>query len=327
MIKEIPTGKIFTINGEKGYLEALSIGDYGKSRNIKADFLGFHNKINGVCDGNIKPLSEKWVITISTQYGCIQKCKFCDVPKVKFKGNATMKDMLKQIDKAILLNPDTKYTDRLNLHFARMGEPSFNSNVIDIAKAIYFDKVYFYKKHGLRIETIHPVVSTCMPNSNRNLEEFLYSWCYTKNKIYNGQAGLQISLNSTDNNQRNYLFNKGSLEIEKISRICDTLPDPIGRKYCLNFAVTQDTMIDAKLLSKMFNSENFMCKITPIHNCLACKSNSIKTKNGYTSYAPYENFENDLKENGFDVLVFVPSFEEENNFVTCGNLCLSEEDI
>lgn len=42
----------------------------------------------------------------------------------------------------------------------------------------------------------------------------------------------------------------------------------------------------------------------------------------YTSYLPYKKPEEDLKQAGFDVLVFVPSFDEENGLVTCGNAIL-----
>ena len=37
---QVPTGNICIVQGEKGKLEFLSIGDYGKQANIKADFLG-----------------------------------------------------------------------------------------------------------------------------------------------------------------------------------------------------------------------------------------------------------------------------------------------
>ena len=36
----VPTGEIYTAIGEKGMLEFLTVGDYGKNANIKADFLG-----------------------------------------------------------------------------------------------------------------------------------------------------------------------------------------------------------------------------------------------------------------------------------------------
>lgn len=74
---KIPTGYLFTSVGSKGELETLSIGDYGKKYNVKADFLGFREEINGVPDTYCMPLSEKWVITVSTQYGCHMKCTFC----------------------------------------------------------------------------------------------------------------------------------------------------------------------------------------------------------------------------------------------------------
>ena len=65
-----------------------------------------------------------------------------------------------------------------------------------------------------------------------------------------------------------------------------------------------------------------MCKITPIHNNNACRENGIETIDGYDSYKPYAKPENDLKAAGFDVLVFVPSMDEEDGLVTCGNAVL-----
>lgn len=67
----VPTGEIYTAIGEKGMLEFLTVGDYGKNANIKADFLGITRDLNGVPNGEPMPLTEKWVITISTQYGLL----------------------------------------------------------------------------------------------------------------------------------------------------------------------------------------------------------------------------------------------------------------
>ena len=53
---KVPTGNICIANGEKGKLEFLSIGDYGKEKNLKADFLGLKDEINGVPHGDILPL-------------------------------------------------------------------------------------------------------------------------------------------------------------------------------------------------------------------------------------------------------------------------------
>jgi len=37
---KVPTGNILIVKGEEGKLECLSIGDYGKEANVKADFMG-----------------------------------------------------------------------------------------------------------------------------------------------------------------------------------------------------------------------------------------------------------------------------------------------
>ncbi len=35
----VPTGEIYVAKGERGLIEFLTVGDYGKDANIKADFL------------------------------------------------------------------------------------------------------------------------------------------------------------------------------------------------------------------------------------------------------------------------------------------------
>ena len=60
----LPTGFLIVDDYAKGKLETLSIGDYGKHKNIKADFLGYTRELNGVENGEIMPLQEKWVITL-----------------------------------------------------------------------------------------------------------------------------------------------------------------------------------------------------------------------------------------------------------------------
>ena len=89
---------------------------------------------------------------------------------------------------------------------------------------------------------------------------------------------MQFSINSTDNTQRNVMFNNMSLSLEEISEISKQLPTPVGRKYTLNFAVTKDTILNAKRLSELFDKSKFIVKITPIH-----ETNNAK-ENGYRSY-------------------------------------------
>lgn len=323
----IPTGYLFTDTYSKGELETLSIGDYGKHKNIKADFLGFTDEINGVPNEYCLPLSEKWVITLSTQYGCPMKCIFCDIPNINYKGNVSFEDLKKQFYNAISLFPKVKYTDRLNIHFARMGEPIFNEEVFEFTLWLYNNKEQIHKDVGLRIEVIHPVLTTSLPKSVKNLERKLLEWCHIKNNIYNGQAGLQFSINSTSEEQRGEMFRGKQIHLEDLSNIAKHLPPPIGRKYCLNFAYSTDFIVDAKRVKELFSPSKFMCKITPIHNNNACRENNIETVGGYESWQPYKKVEEELKAEGFDVLVFIPSMDEEDGLVTCGNLILGNGKI
>src|SRR3972149_7091401 len=98
---QVPTGDILIVDTDKGQLEMLSLGDYGKNHNLKADFLGLDRELTKVKHTDLLPLEEKWVITISTQYSCNSMCNFCDVPKVKSANrrdiNATFNDLIQQV--------------------------------------------------------------------------------------------------------------------------------------------------------------------------------------------------------------------------------------
>lgn len=317
---KVPTGHICIGIGERGKpLEFLSLGDYGKEKNIKADFMGLTKEINGVAHDELLPLSEKWVVTISSQYGCSMNCKFCDVPKVGRGVNATWKDMVNQVKEAIALHPEINYTKRLNLHFARMGEPTFNEDVLNAAASLYST---FKVGMGWGF---HPVVSTMMPRKNRFLKNFLASWLYTKRLAFNGEAGLQLSLNTTDENARQYMFSGNALSLQDISILMKEIIQDfpiIGRKIALNFALS-NCPVDANRLRDLFNPEDFMCKITPIHQTTSCEENNIRTDGGYQHFTPYKEVEENLKDAGFDVIVFVPSLEEDLGLITCGNAILS----
>lgn len=321
-VHAIPTGYLFTGNYSRGKLETLSIGDYGKSHNVKADFLGYTREIEGVPSTHCMPLSEKWVVTVSTQYGCPMKCSFCDVPNIEFAGNATIDDLRSQLLNAISLFPEVKYTERLNLHYARMGDPIFNHGVIKFSSWLANHKEELQDMSGVRIEVIHPVLTTSLPRKFKPLKDRILEWCHIKNQCYRGQAGLQFSINSTSESQRDSMFRGEQITLDSLSRIADDMPPPLSRKYCLNFAYSTDFEIDASKLSDLFDNQKFMVKITPIHNNNACRENGIATIGGYDSWRPYSKPERDLKNRGWDVLVFVPSVDEEDGLVTCGNAIL-----
>lgn len=309
------TGKIYVDRGRK--LEFLTVGDYGKENNIKADFLGLHKEIHGVQHHDVD-LSQKWVATISTQKGCPMRCQFCDCPKFGFHGNVSRDELAYEVE-TILQNEVVKATDRFNVHFARMGEPTWNKDVLAFTRDDLRPLVSKY----ITAKTIHPVVSTMLPRANSNLEQFLHEWCWIKNEAYQGEAGLQFSINSTDNEQRWSQFNGMSLDLDEISVLAKRLPKPVGRKYTLNFAVTGETILDAGRLSELFDKDDFIVKITPIHKTAAAVKNGFNVTTEYTDYNVYRQFEEPLMSSGWDVIVFVPSEEEDSDRITCGNALIA----
>ena len=310
---QVPTGDIMVVQGSKGKLEIISVGDYGKDVNLKCDAMGLERNPEQVKHTKMLSLEEKWVITISTQYGCSMNCVFCDVPLVGSGINATENDLIKQVLAGLKIHPDVTFSKRLNVHFARMGEPTWNPNVLDAAK--------WLKTHIDPEYKVHPVVSTMMPKKNQWLKTFIHNWMRIKNRLYKGNAGLQLSINSTNEIEREKMFAGNACNLFDIYKIMDGVV-PIGRKITLNFAIA-DYEINPDVLLQYFDPDYYIIKLTPMHKTEGAIKNGIETKGDYTTYYPYEKYEDDLKKAGYDVIVFIASEYEDLGMITCGNAILS----
>ena len=303
---KVPTGDILVLDGQSGPIEMVCLGDYGKEINLNQD-----KKVDGSYP--FLPLTEKMVITISTQAGCSMGCKFCDVLYVGKGINCTLNDLQQQVLTGLHLHPEVTYSNRLNVHYARMGEPTWNPNVLDHAK--------WMKEHVDPEYNVHPVVSTMMPKGNVWLKTFIHAWIRIKNRVYSGNAGLQVSLNGTDEIERNIMFNNNALSIPDIAKIFDG-SIPFGRKFTLNFPVA-NWEIDPDILLRYFNPEHFLCKLTPVHKTACAEKNEIKTGGDYTTSQPYHEVAENLRKAGYEVLVFVASEDEDLGMITCGNAILA----
>jgi 23S rRNA (adenine2503-C2)-methyltransferase len=303
---DVPTGSIMVVQGANGQLEMLSLGDYGKDVNL--------NQGKVVPDGlPLLPLAEKWVVTISTQYGCSMGCEFCDVPMVGPGKNATFHDLTGQILTALTLPGVPDHTKRLNIHFARMGEPTWNPAVLDCGKWI--------AEHLGDAYTPHPVVSTMMPSKNQWLKTFVHTWMRLKNRVYRGNAGLQLSINSTDDAERARMFSGNACTLEEIAEIMRGII-PVGRKITLNFAVAGYT-VDCERLARLFSPELYIVKLTPMHKTQTAADFKIRTEGDYTTPEPYQDLEARFQSAGYETLVFIASHDEDAGRVTCGNAILS----
>lgn len=316
-ITETHTGKIVTDTDLT--LEYLYVGDYGKENNIKASFLGYDKRIDKVEHKSVD-ITDKLVVTVSSQKGCPMNCNFCDCPKLGFKGNATLPELITEIMSGIALS-GIKHGQRLNVHYARMGEPTFNPNVITSAE--FIAQMLMSENSDVTFDTYHPVVSTMMPKSNKNLKEFLHKWV-TTGFVYGGEDGfgLQFSINTLNENDRNEMFRNRSLSLQEISDIIKELPYPKKRKYTLNFAVTSKSNLDVDLMNKYFDKEKCIVKMTPIHETVEAVDEGYEIVHDFDVY---EQFEQPLVNDGWDVIVFVPSKEEDEDRITCGNSLIALE--
>lgn len=305
-ITETRTGNIIS-DTDLG-LEYIFVGDYGKENNIKASFLGYDKRIDKVDHRDVK-LEDKLVVTVSSQKGCPMKCNFCDCPKLGFHGNVNRWELVSEISTAISLS-GIKYGKRLNVHFARMGEPSFNMDVIYAAKIIGQIVMDTFEEY-------HPVVSTMCPKNNKNFEKFISAWVeLMRASDWNGGAGLQFSINTLDEKERDNMFRGMSMSLAEIGEVIDKLPMPVGRKYTLNFAVTSKSNLDVALMNKYFDKNKCIVKITPIHETVEAVDTGYEIVHDFDVY---EQFEQPLVDDGWDVIVFVPSKEEDEDRITCGN--------
>lgn len=312
------TGKI--VSDTDLCLEYLYVGDYGKENNIKADFLGYTKRIDKV-ENKPVDITDKLVVTVSSQKGCPMNCNFCDCPKLGFHGNASTIELVSEITTGIALS-GIKHGERLNVHYARMGEPTFNPNVIKSAEIIF--QIIKDSNADISFNTYHPVVSTMMPKANKTLKSFLHRWVDT-GFIYGGEDGfgLQFSINTLDEEERNKMFRNKSLSLQEISDIIKSLPMPKKRKYILNFAVTSKCNLDVDLMSKYFNKDKCIVKITPIHETVEAVNEGYEI---VKDFDVYEKFEQPLVKDGWDVIVFVPSKEEDADRITCGNSLIAIAD-
>ena len=308
------TGKIVTDTDFE--LEYLYVGDYGKENNIKASFLGYDKRIEMVEHKEVD-ITDKLVVTVSSQKGCPMKCNFCDCPKLGFRGNASLPELVTEIMTGIALS-GIKHGKRLNVHFARMGEPTFNRSVITAANIV---ALTINGSGDVSFDEYHPVVSTMMPKSNKKLKTFLSDWVKF-GYVHGGEDGygLQFSINTLDEEKRNAMFRNMSLPLKDIGAIIDELPMPKKRKYTLNFAVTSESNLDVDFMNKYFDKDKCIVKITPIHKTVEAMNEGYEI---VTDFDVYEKFEQPLVNAGWDVIVFIPSKEEDEDRITRGNALIA----
>ncbi len=253
------------------------------------------------------PREKKWVLIISTMYGCPIGCLMCDAGEY-FHGKVSKEEMLEEIDYMVKSRyPDGKVlVEKFKVQFARMGEPALNENVLEVLEELPKK----YEAPGLM-----PCISTVAP---KNSEEFFNRLITIKDHLYSkGKFQLQFSIHSTNEEERNKWISSKIWNLSEIASYGEKWFKEGDRKITLNFAVADDSLIDPEIVRKHFNPDKYWIKLTPINPTNKAVKNEIKS--GITE----ENSEffplvQEFKKRGFEAEISFGEYEENEIGTNCG---------
>lgn len=254
------------------------------------------------------PRDEKWVLILSSSFGCQMKCLMCDAGG-KFYGKLTEEEIMSQVDYMVRRRfPDGSVPiPKFKVQFARMGEPSLNPAVLGVLERLPSD----YGAPGLM-----PCVSTLAPNGGRSFFEKLID---IKNEFYpNGRFQMQFSIHTTDLRKRDVLMPCKKWDFKQISEFGESFYRDGDRKVTLNFAMANDFPVDPQIVRYHFDPSTFLIKLTPLNPTESVSKNELKSAIDPYSLEKTEETMDGFKSQGFDVILSIGELEENNIGSNCG---------
>lgn len=254
------------------------------------------------------PREEKWVLLVSTMFGCPIGCSMCDAGG-HYQGKPTKEQILSQIDFLVKKHyPDGNIpAKQFKIQFARMGEPSLNSNVLGVLE----DLPERYVAPGLM-----PSISTVAPKGS---DDFMERLLEIKFKKYSGgHFQFQFSIHSTDETRRNQIIPVKKWSFAKMETFGERFFASGDRKITLNFALAKDIPVDADVLLNHFDPEKFLIKITPLNPTYRAMENNLSSYiDPQVENNGYEIVES-LRKAGYQVIVSIGEVEENLIGSNCG---------
>lgn len=212
------------------------------------------------------PREEKWVLIISTLFGCPVRCQICDAGN-DYKGKLTSEEIFAQVDYLVDLRyPGREVTTRMfKIQFARMGDPTLNHAVLDVLEQ--FPDRY-------NAPTFVPSLSTIAPNKTESFFERLLD---VRSRIYGPEFQMQFSIHTTNLEQRDKLIPMPKWSFDQIAKFGDKFYREGDRKIGLNFALADGSEIDPDVLKKHFDPDKYVIKITPLNPTYRATKHNLKT--------------------------------------------------
>lgn len=251
-----------------------------------------------------RSINEKWVLIISTLYGCPVSCKFCDSGGF-FDGKITKEDMFAQIEHMINFKFPNGIidTEKFKIQFARMGEPAMNSAVLGVLEELP-GRLDLTGK-------FYPSISTIAPKGKKKFFDRLLS---IKNDLYKDTFQMQFSIHSTSEAQRDVMMPLNKWSFKEIAEYSEKFFQNGTRKITLNFALAAENEFDINILKQYFDPNIFLIKMTPVNPTFRAESNSIITSNAERII----NICKDLNEASYETIYSIGELEENNIGSNCG---------
>jgi 23S rRNA (adenine2503-C2)-methyltransferase len=258
------------------------------------------------------PREEKWILMLSTLFGCPVQCLICDAGG-SYKGKLTKEEMLVQIDYLIRqYYPDMKVpASKFKIQFARMGEPAFNMEVLDVLEELPTR----YQAPGLM-----PSLSTIAPQSGR---KFFQRLLEIKDRIYSGgRFQFQFSLHTTDEKLRDRLIPVKKWSFTQMAEYGQSFYQPGDRKITLNFALAAGMPLDPQVLLRYFHPDRYLIKITPVNPTCRVAQHGIESYVVPDRPETGETLAQSLVSSGYEVIVSIGEVEENLIGSNCGQYVL-----
>ncbi len=258
------------------------------------------------------PREKKWVLIVSSMFGCPIKCRMCDAGG-DFAGKLTAKEILEQVDYIVRKRyPDGRIPiPKFKIQFARMGEPSLNPAVLDAMTALPKE----YDAPGLNVS-----ISTVAPKTPAT-GRFFQKLIAVKESLYSGgKFQLQFSIHTTDADGRDDLIPFRKWSFEEIAAYGERFSDPsIGdKKVTLNFAPVKGFPVDASVIRSHFDPDKFMIKFTPLNPTVRSKEQSLCSAIDPHDTDSSKRLVEDFKKEGYDVILSIGELEENKIGSNCG---------
>ncbi len=285
------------------------LGKYGKEEVAILYVAEIDGKVIEFVESALSEIPKKWVLIISSLYGCPVKCQICDAGDY-YHGKLSKNDFMHQIDYIVSRRfPNNNIPiNKFKIQFARMGEPALNDAVLEVLKELPKK----YNAPGLM-----PCLSTIAPKSaNHFFDELL---AIKDNYYSNGQFQLQFSVHSTDEDTRYEWITRNIWSLTEINAYGEKWFKEGDRKVTLNFAVSTRSIVDPTILSETFNPSKFFVKLTPVNPTNKALANNIQSgiSEENEEYIPLAQ---EIQQLGFETLISIGDWEENQIGSNCGQL-------